>query len=86
MALPLTDRATTRLERLIHRQGKVLSIMPPPTAALARIMEHAGCEALFVGTSSVVGGYTGMADVGTMLFWENPVRFYARCGLDQSLA
>ena len=66
-ALPQTDRprATTRLKQLIHRQGKVLSVMHPPTAALARIMERSGCEALFVGTSAVVGGYTGIADVGT---------------------
>src|SRR5215471_3699270 len=70
MALPLTDRATTRLKQLIHRQGKVLSVMHPPTAALSRIMHHAGCEALFVGTSAVVGGYTGMADVGTATMTE----------------
>ena len=61
MALPQSDRlrATTRLKQLIHRQGQVLSVMHPPTAALARIMERVGCEALFVGTSAVVGGYTG---------------------------
>ena len=43
-ALPQTDRprATTRLKQLIHRQGKVLSVMHPPTAALARIMEQFG--------------------------------------------
>src|SRR6516164_8873990 len=70
MMLPLTDRATTRLKRLIHRQGKVLSVMHPPTAALARIMQHSGCEALFVGTSGVVGGYTGMSDVGTATMTE----------------
>ena len=70
VALPRTDRATTRLKQLIHRQGKVLSVMHPPTAALARIMEHSGCEALFVGTSAVVGGYTGMADVGTATMTE----------------
>ena len=70
MASPLTERATTRLKRLIHRQDKVLSVMHPPTAALARIMQHSGCEALFVGTSAVVGGYTGMADVGTATMTE----------------
>ena len=72
MALPQSDRprATTRLMQLIHRQGKVLSVMHPPTAALARIMERAGCEAMFVGTSAVVGGYTGMADVGTATMTE----------------
>jgi 2-methylisocitrate lyase-like PEP mutase family enzyme len=71
MALLQSDlRATTRLKQLIHRQGKVLSVMHPPTAALARIMERAGCEAMFVGTSAVVGGYTGMADVGTATMTE----------------
>ncbi|HEY7579252.1 MAG TPA: isocitrate lyase/PEP mutase family protein [Acetobacteraceae bacterium] len=72
MALPQSEhpRATTRLKRLIHRQNKVLSVMHPPTAALARIMERAGCEAMFVGTSAVVGGYTGMADVGTATMTE----------------
>jgi 2-methylisocitrate lyase-like PEP mutase family enzyme len=72
MALPQSNRprATTRLKQLIHRRGKVLSVMHPPTAALARIMERAGCEAMFVGTSAVVGGYTGMADVGTATMTE----------------
>jgi 2-methylisocitrate lyase-like PEP mutase family enzyme len=72
MALPPTEgeRASTRLRQLIHRKGKVLSVMHPPTAALARIMERSGCEALFVGTSAVVGGYTGMADVGTATMTE----------------
>ena len=72
MALPQNERTrtTTRLKQLIHRQGKVLSVMHPPTAALARIMERSGCEALFVGTSGVVGGYTGMSDVGTATMTE----------------
>ncbi len=34
-------------------------------AFLARVMEAAGAEAGFVGTSGVVGSYTGMEDVGT---------------------
>jgi 2,3-dimethylmalate lyase len=72
MALPPTDgaRASARLKQLIHRKGQVLSVMHPPTAALARIMEQGGCEALFVGTSGVVGCYTGMADVGTASMTE----------------
>ena len=63
-------RASTRLKQLIHRKGQVLAVMHPPTAALARIMERGGCEALFVGTSAVVGGYTGLADVGTASMTE----------------
>ena len=47
------------LQELIHRRDKVLAVLHPPTAAHARIMERAGCEALFVGTGGVVGAYTG---------------------------
>ena len=57
---------TARLRELIHRKDKVLAVLHPPTAAHARIMEKAGCEAGFVGTGGVVGTYTGMADVGTI--------------------
>src|ERR1051325_9736699 len=58
------------LQKLIHRKGKVLAVLHPPTAAHARIMEKAGCECGFVGTGGVVGTYTGMADVGTMTMME----------------
>src|SRR3989440_9793733 len=60
----------TRLRELLARKDRVLSVLHPPTAALARIMERAGCEAGFVGTSAVVGGYTGLADVGTATMSE----------------
>jgi 2-methylisocitrate lyase-like PEP mutase family enzyme len=56
---------TAQLQELIHRRDKVLAVLHPPTAAHARIMQRAGCEALFVGTGGVVGAYTGLADVGT---------------------
>ncbi|MEL0106635.1 MAG: isocitrate lyase/PEP mutase family protein [Rhodospirillaceae bacterium] len=58
-------KPTTKLKKLIHRDGKVLCILHTPTAAHARVMQEAGAEAAFVGTSGVVGTYTGMADVGT---------------------
>ena len=61
---------TTRLKRLIRRKGRVLSVLHPPTATLARIMERAGCEVGFVGTGGVVGAYTGLADVGTATMTE----------------
>lgn len=61
---------STRLQELIHRRDKVLAVLHPPTAAHARIMERAGCEALFVGTGGVVGAYTGLADVGTATLSE----------------
>ena len=61
---------TKRLQELIHRTGKMLTILHTPTAAHARIMQEAGCEAAFVGTSGVVGTYTGMSDVGTATMTE----------------
>jgi methylisocitrate lyase len=57
--------ATAKLQELIHRKDHMLTVMHPPSASLARVMESAGAEAGFVGTSGVVGAYTGMADVGT---------------------
>ena len=65
-----SEKATTLLRRLIHRKDKVLVVLHPPTATHARIMEQAGCEAGFVGTSGVVGSYTGLADVGTATMTE----------------
>jgi len=59
-----------RLRALLARKDRVLSVLHPPSAALARIMERAGCEAGFVGTSAVVGGITGLADVGTATMSE----------------
>jgi len=61
---------SANLQTLIHRQNKVLAVLHPPTAAHARIMEKAGCEALFVGTGGVVGAYTGLSDVGTATMTE----------------
>jgi 2,3-dimethylmalate lyase len=61
---------SANLQRLIHRHDRVLAVMHPPTAAHARIMEKAGCEALFVGTGGVVGAYTGLSDVGTATMTE----------------
>src|SRR5579859_1771584 len=59
-----------KLRELLARKDRVLSVLHPPTAALARVMEQAGCEAGFVGTSAVVGGITGLADVGTATMSE----------------
>src|SRR6266704_3001425 len=67
---PMSQSTTARLQQLIHRRDKVLAVLHPPTAAHARIMERAGCEALFVGTGGVVGAYTGLADVGTATMSE----------------
>jgi hypothetical protein len=51
----MTNPRAARLQELIHRRDKVLAVLHPPSAAHARIMEKAGCEALFVGTGGVVG-------------------------------
>jgi 2,3-dimethylmalate lyase len=59
-----------RLRELIGRKDRVLAVLHTPNAALARIMELGGCEAGFVGTSGVVGAYTGLADVGTATMTE----------------
>ena len=59
-----------RLQQLIHRTDRVLAVLHPPSAALARVMEKTGCEAGFVGTGGVVGAYTGLADVGTLSMTE----------------
>ena len=59
-----------RLRELMNRKDKVLTVLHPPTAAHARIMEQAGCEVGFVGTGGVVGAYTGIADVGALGMME----------------
>jgi 2,3-dimethylmalate lyase len=61
---------SARLRALMARKDKVLTVLHPPTAAHARIMEQAGCEVGFVGTGGVVGAYTGLADVGTLGMME----------------
>ncbi|GBD10520.1 2,3-dimethylmalate lyase [bacterium HR23] len=63
-------RPTTRLRHLLHRQGKVLTVVHPPSAYLAKVMEMAGVEAGFIGTSAVVGFCTGLADVGVASLTE----------------
>ncbi len=65
-----TTKPTTRLQELIHRTDRGLGVMHSPSAAHARIMEEAGAEAAFVGTSGVVGAYTGMADIGIATMTE----------------
>lgn len=66
----MANPKSLRLRELLARKDRVLSVLHPPTAALARVMERAGCEAGFVGTSAVVGGITGLADVGTASMTE----------------
>ncbi len=70
MTHPNSATKSALLQQLIHRKDKVLAVLHPPSAALARVMEQAGCEAGFVGTGGVVGAYTGHADVGTITMME----------------
>ena len=63
-------KPTTHLQQLIHRTDRVLAVLHAPSAAHARIMEAAGAEVAFVGTSGVVGAYTGLADVGVATMTE----------------
>jgi len=63
-------KPTTRLQQLIHRTDRVLAVLHAPSAAHARLMEMAGAEVAFVGTSGVVGAYTGLADVGVATMTE----------------
>jgi 2-methylisocitrate lyase-like PEP mutase family enzyme len=67
---PNSNAKSELLQKLIHREDKVLAVLHPPSAALARVMERAGCEAGFVGTGGVVGAYTGLADVGTITMMD----------------
>ena len=56
---PIVERASHHaLRQLINRTDRVLAVLHPPSATLARIMEKAGCG-VFVGTGGVVGAYTG---------------------------
>ncbi len=64
------EKPASRLRAILDRKDRVTAVLHPPSAALARVMEEAGCEVGFVGTGSVVGSYTGMADVGTINMME----------------
>ena len=59
-----------RLRELIHRRDKVLAVFHPPSAALGRVLDKAGVEAGFVGTSQVIGSHIGLSDVGTATMTE----------------
>ena len=53
-----------RLREPIGRKDRAPAGLHTPNVALARVMGLTGCEAGFVGTSGVIGAYTGLADVG----------------------
>jgi 2-methylisocitrate lyase-like PEP mutase family enzyme/predicted TIM-barrel fold metal-dependent hydrolase len=58
--------ATRRLRELVERRGKVLAVLGAPNAYHAKIMEGAGVEAAFIGTSIAGGNYTGLPDTGVL--------------------
>ena len=52
------------LRDLLARQSKVLAVLGPISGQQAKIMEHCGVEAGFVGTGLTFGHITGLADNG----------------------
>jgi 2-methylisocitrate lyase-like PEP mutase family enzyme len=54
----------SRLRDLLARDGTVLAVLGTPSARYAKIMDHFGTEAAFVGTSVTFGNYTGLPDSG----------------------
>ena len=56
--------AHARLQQLINPPDCVLALFHASSAAHVRLMEMAGTERAFVGTSGMVGADTGLADVG----------------------
>ena len=78
----ISNSRSEALQELIHRRDKVLEVLHPPSAAPARIMERAGCEALFVGTGGVVSTYTGVAVLSKSVVTGTGVQRKSRvCGL-----
>ncbi|MBV8087250.1 MAG: isocitrate lyase/PEP mutase family protein [Chloroflexi bacterium] len=63
-------RPTTRLQELIHRTDRVLTVMNTPSARLARVMEAAGAEMGFIGTNGEVGAHTGLSGEGVNTLTE----------------
>jgi 2-methylisocitrate lyase-like PEP mutase family enzyme len=59
MSLPQRGQ---QLRDLFARKNNVTSIFGAPSALHARIMEHCGIEALFVGGARTAGNYTGFSN------------------------
>jgi hypothetical protein len=57
MALQRSLPGAARLRELIRRGDPVLAVLHTRSASLARIIELAGREAGFVGTSGMIGAY-----------------------------
>jgi 2-methylisocitrate lyase-like PEP mutase family enzyme len=63
-------KSTTRLQQLIHRTDRVLTVMNTPSARLARVMETAGAEMGFIGTNGEVSAHTGRGGEGVTTLSE----------------
>src|SRR5579883_1369689 len=62
----MPERPGAKLRALLARQDRVPAVLGAPNAFHARIMEGAGCEAAFVGTSITGGNYTALPDTGVL--------------------
>ncbi|HUZ77327.1 MAG TPA: isocitrate lyase/PEP mutase family protein [Chloroflexota bacterium] len=62
----MSERPAAKLRRLLARRDRVLAVLGTPNAFHAKIMEAAGCEAAFVGTSITGGNYTALPDTGVL--------------------
>src|SRR5579884_2953291 len=62
----MPERPGAKLRALLARQDRVPAVLGAPNALHARIMEGAGCEAAFVGTSITGGNYTALPDTGVL--------------------
>lgn len=66
----MSETRGERLRALLSRPDRVLAVLGTPNAFHARIMESAGCEAAFVGTSITGGNYTALPDTGVLTATE----------------
>src|SRR5581483_4487970 len=62
----MPERPAAKLRQLLARKDRVLAVLGTPNAFHARIMDQAGCEAAFVGTSITGGNYTALPDTGVL--------------------
>ena len=61
------------LKGLLARKGKIFAVMGAADGQTARMMDEAGVEAAFIGTSNVQGRYTNLPDRGVTTATESLV-------------
>jgi len=62
-----------KLRALLGRKSKIFAVMGVADGGTARMMDAAGVEAAFIGTSNVQGRYTNLADRGLTTATESLV-------------